>query len=152
MASCYKNHLYVQQEWIDENFLASTHVGTPDPRKANPPQGQRLLVGWDFPRSLYEEGLTLLVTVRFWNNVQDVLFQPVDRRRSYAAFYFSNKDSTEDRRILTYRIQVLNARGAIIETWKHHFWTELIEIASSANRISSSVSSHPKQGSVIDTP
>lgn len=103
---------------------------------------------------MFEEGLTLVATVRFWNNSQDVFFKPVERRRSYAAFYFPNEDPESDRRILTYRIQVLNRRGEVVETWKHHFWTELIDIdsKSSAQRSSSSVSSQPKQGSVIDTP
>lgn len=129
-------------------------MGTPDPRQENPPEGQRLLVAWDFPRSLFEDRLTLLITVRLWDNTQDVLFKPVDRRRGYAAYYYSNKDPCIDRRILTYRVQVLNSKGEIIETWKHHFWTELIDVESlsSAQRSSPSVSSQPKQGSVIDTP
>jgi hypothetical protein len=128
LTGCYKNHLYVQQEWVDASFLASSHVGTPDPRQEHPPHGQRLLIAWDFPRSLFDEKLTLEITVRLWNNTQEVLLHPVERKRGYEALYFPNADPCDDRRILTYRIQVLNAEGTVLETWKHHFWTELIEI------------------------
>lgn len=141
-AGCYKNHLYVQQEWVDRNFLASTHIGTPDPRQECPPEGQRLLVAWRFPGYLFDEQLELVLTVRFWDNTEEVFYQPVEKTRSYAAFYFYHQ------RILTYRIQVVNREGEIVETWEHHFWTELIDI----DRRRVSVSSQPRQGSVIETP
>ncbi len=128
LAGCYKNHLYVQQEWVDRNFLASSRIDTPDPRQQCPPEGQRLLVSWDFPKSLFKEELTLLVTVRLWDNTQDVLFHKMERKRDYAAFFFPNDKPGSDRRILTYRVQVLNGSGEVVETWNHHFWTELIDI------------------------
>ena len=148
-AGCYKNHLYVQQEWVDRNFLASTHVGTPDPRQANPPEGQRLLIAWDFPRSLFQTGLTIVATIRFWGEEQIVEKLPLARKRGYKAYFFPN------RKILTYRVQVVDAKGAVVEVWNHQFWTELIEVGDKthdAERSSSSVSSQPMQESVIDTP
>ncbi len=141
----------MQQEWVDRNFLASSHVGTPDPRQAHPPQGQRILTRWDFPRSLFEKQLTLVLTVRFWDNTQEVLSRPLDRRRDFIAFYFPAAE--KERRILTYRLQVLSAEGEVIETWKHQFWTELIDIdLSNAQRRIDSVSFQPKHASVIETP
>ena len=101
---------------------------TPDPRQADPPQGQRLLVSWDFPRSVFKDHLTLVATVRFWNNTQTVLTHPIERKRDYTAFYFPNKDPDIDRRILTYRVQVFTGDGRLLETWEHHFWTELIDV------------------------
>src|SRR5207245_514460 len=88
LAGCYKNHLYVQQEWVDRNFLASTKVGTPDPRQADPPQGQRLLVSWRFPDNLFYQGLGLVLTVRFWDEEEKVIQHPVERAWGYAAFNF----------------------------------------------------------------
>lgn len=113
---------------MDVNFLASSHVGTPDPRRDDPPEGQRLLIGWNFPRCMVEDGLVLWITVRLWDNTQDFVVQPIDRKRGSAAFYYPNKDDCIDRRILTYKIEVLTSSGFLIETWKHHFWTELIEM------------------------
>jgi len=124
--SCYKGHLYVQQEWIDRDFLASTHVGTPDPRQERPPDGQRLLVSWRFPKCLYDQQLTLAITVRFWDNKEEVILQPVKRQLSYTALYFPKREGQG--KILTYKIDVVNSEGGIVETWEHHFWTELIDI------------------------
>lgn len=121
LASCSKNHLYVQQMCVDRNYLASTHVGTPDPRQDRPPHGQRLLVNWRFPSELFDQGLTLILTVRFWDQKEEEIIQPVEKKWSYKEFYFPLK-------LLTYRIQVMNSCNEIVETWEHQLWTELIEI------------------------
>ena len=149
LSGCYRHHLYVQQEWVDRNFLASTRVGTPDSRQTDPPEGQRLLIAWDFPLSQFQRSLTMLVTVRFWNDKQQTLSFPLDRKRGCTAYFFSKE------KILTYLVQVITQDGKIIETWKHHFWTELITVGDSkadASSSSSSVSSQPMQGSVIEHP
>lgn len=149
VAGCYRHHLYVQQEWVDKNFLASTHVGTPDPRQAHPPEGQRLLIGWDFPRSIFQKELTLAVSVRFWDDTQKEISYALTKKRGYKAYFFPNE------KILTYRVQVISKEKQVIETWKHHFWTELIKVGESSRNASSSqssVSSQPIQGSVIDKP
>ena len=121
-SSCYRNHLYVQQEWVDRNFLASSHVNTPDPRQSEPPEGQRLLIAWDFPRSIFLKDLSFAVTVRFWDDTQQEIVDPIQRKRGYQAFYFPKK------KILTYRVQVVSKEKEVIETWKHQFWTERIDI------------------------
>lgn len=133
----------MQQEWVDRNFLASTHVGTPDPRQCNPPEGQRLLLAWDFPKSLYSCGLSLALTVRFWDEEQIVQTLPLLRRRGTRALFFQGK------KILTYRVDVITANGEILESWLHQFWTELIDVGK---RRSSSVSSQPMHESVIERP
>lgn len=139
-SSCYKGHLYVQQEWVDRNFLASSKVHTPDPRQDKPFDGQRLLVAWRFPSNLVNYGLSLFLTVRFWDNVEEEICYPIRKGYGTKAFCFLG------RRILTYKIDVVNSEGDVIEVWEHQFWTKLID------RSSASVSSQPKQGSVIETP
>jgi hypothetical protein len=147
LSGCYKNHLYVQQEWVDEKYLASTRVHTPDPRQANPPKGQKLLVKWDFPKSQFDLRLTLLITVRFWDHSEQVFIRPVERRRDFIDLHFN------DLQILTYKVEVFTQSKELLEVWKHHFWTELIDVrADSPRKRSSSVSSQPRQGSVIETP
>lgn len=144
----------MQQEWVDANFLASSKVHTPDPRMEHPPKGQRLIIAWDFPKSLFQEDLTMVATVRLWDNTQTVIRKQVERKRDATALFFANDQEGIDRRILTYLVQMVNREGQVVEKWEHHFWTELIDIdnCSSAQRMSSSVSSQPMQESVIDTP
>ncbi len=141
---CYKNYLYVQQEWIDREFLASSKVNTPDPRQAHPPEGQRLLVSWDFPKSVFSEGLDLHLTVRFWDNTEQYFTQALERKRDIATFYFPSEKHNGDKKILTYLLEVKNQSGETVQVWKHHFWTRLIQINNAA------VSANDKQGSVID--
>jgi hypothetical protein len=128
LTACYKNGLYVQQEWIDEKFLASSHVNTPDPRTEHPPKGQRLLISWDFPRSIYLQKLSLFLTVRFMDQQQKVYFMPLKHKRGVESFYFPNLNGDLQKRILTYKVVVLNEKGEEVAIWKHHFWTNLIEV------------------------
>lgn len=146
---------------MDRQFLASSKVGTPDPRQEHPFIGQRLIVAWDFPKSLFTRGLVLVTTVRFWDNTEEVLCVPMDRKRDVEAFFFLKSDETLDHRILTYRVQVFDREGILVEKWEHHFWTTLIdvgssiepdEMSSSAHEINCSVSSQPMQESVMETP
>lgn len=101
-----------------------------------------MLVAWRFPKYMIDEQLKLVLTVRFWDNSEEVLTRAMEKSRSYEAFDFFGQ------RVLTYRIQVMDVENCVVETWEHHFWTKLIDI----DRSRVSVSSHPKQGSVIDTP
>lgn len=128
LAGCYKNHLYVQQERVDPTFLASSRIGTPDPRQERPPQGQRLLIAWHFPRSLFQRHLSLVATVRLWDQTEEVFTYPVEKKWGSTALYFSNDCAGVDRRILTYRVQVVARDGEVVEVWEHHFWTHLIDI------------------------
>lgn len=141
-AGCYKEHLYVQQEWLDRNYLASSYVNTPDPRQESPPTGHRLLIAWRFPSNLVNYGLNLCLRVRFWDQVEEEIERPICKSHGHFAFNFL------DQKILTYRIEVKNQAGEVVEVWEHHFWTKLIDV----DRRSSSVSSQPKQGSVMETP
>ncbi|HEV7738168.1 MAG TPA: hypothetical protein VGO47_12460, partial [Chlamydiales bacterium] len=89
----------MQQEWLDVNFLASSRIGTPDPRQENPPCGQRLLIAWCFPEDLFRQDLTLQITVRLWDSseVQEQLV--VESKQSHKALFFPS--TSQERRILT---------------------------------------------------
>lgn len=126
---------------MDANFLASSKVQTPDPRKENPPKGQRLIVAWDLPKSLFTPPMTLATTVRFWDQEEEVIAYPMERRRDATAFFFENK------RILTYRVQVINANGSLVKEWEHHFWTKRIVVERD-----NSLSHQMMQESVVDAP
>ena len=141
-SGCYKNHLYVQQEWVDHSFLASSHVDTPDPRQEEPMHGERLLIGWKFPNNLFSENLDLVITVRFWDLEEEQIFHKIKKSWGHLACNFFTKN------ILTYQVQVYNKQGELISNWQHHFWTRIIDV----DRMSVSVSSQPRQASVMETP
>lgn len=128
ITSCYKNYLYVHHEKMDSTYLASSHVGTPDPRKKHPPEGQRISIAWDFPLSVYRENLTLITTVRFWDNKQDVFVCKIPRKRGYVCYKFQDDTENKAKKILTYKVDVFNEDGILVDQWKHQFWKELIKI------------------------
>ncbi len=134
------SYLYVQQETVDICYLASYKVDTPDPQLENPPEGQNLLIAWSFPKSVFDQTLTIELNMRLWSNKEQIYQIAVDRKRDVTALFFPQSDP-----ILTYQIHVLNGAGKVVETWDHQFWTPLIET-------NSTVSSQPKHGSVIETP
>ena len=115
-------------ENVQEDFLASEWVNTPDYRKEDPPIGQRVVVYWHFPSELYSQDLTLALTVRFWDNTQIEERYHLGRSFGEKSFFFSNKTKEKKKSILTYRLQAISKEGKIVETWKHQFWTELIDI------------------------
>ena len=96
----------------------------------------------------------MVATVRLWDQTEEVFRIPIERKRDVTALFFQNNKRSQDRTILTYRVQIFAESGEVVEVWEHHFWTELIDLdkTSSAQRMRDSVSSHPMQESVIETP
>ena len=125
--SCYKTHIFVQQEWVDDSFLASSYMHTPDPRKKNPPFGQKILIKWDYPLSMFKEKLSLVLTVRFWNNTEKKIILFLNKKRGYTSCFFPNKEKSKNNEILTYRIETFNGENELVEGWYHQLWTELID-------------------------
>ncbi|OGN61835.1 MAG: hypothetical protein A3F40_02365 [Chlamydiae bacterium RIFCSPHIGHO2_12_FULL_27_8] len=131
LTSCFKNHLYVQHEKLDKNYLASTHIGSPDPRMKNPPSGQRISIAWDFPLSVFRnQELTLMLSVRFWDNTENLLVSKIERKRGYKIYKFQDDTIDKTKKILTYKVDVVNQDGKIVDVWKHQFWKKLIKINS----------------------
>ncbi len=134
LSSCYKDNLYVQQEWVDKNYLASSYVKTPDPRDNNPQIGQKIIISWDFPLSDYKKDLTIILYVRLWDQTQKELTYKIERKRGYTDFFFENKNREQNKKILTYRLDVVDKNNEIIRTWKHQLWTKQINIDKEENK------------------
>ncbi len=128
LASCTQHYFYVQQEKIDRNFLASSHIGTPDPRQENPTTGQRLLIRWNFPSEIFAKNLSLVTTVRFWDDQEVVLTEPIQRRTAFTTLFFASSPLEKEKRILTYRVQAISSQGEVVGWWEHPLWTPLISL------------------------
>jgi len=113
---------------MDANYLASSHVKTPDYRQKHPPDGQTLSIAWDFPLSIYRDNLNMILTVRFWDNKQDIFSNKLASKRGYVRYIFQDDSKDKSKKILTYKIDIFNEDGILIDEWKHQFWKELIEI------------------------
>lgn len=128
LTGCYRNNLLVIQRKVTPDYLASTHIGSPDPRRENPPCGQLLAVFWDFPSGNFCRGTHLVVTVRFWNNTEKVYKKYLAQRKGHFDLYFPHLSHEEEKKILTYKAEVFSGTGKLISSWKHHFWIKLIHL------------------------
>lgn len=125
---CSANHLYVQIEDIGLDYLASVYVKTPDFRQNCPPYGQKIHVLWNFPKNLYYQNLSINLKVRFWDNTEENVVYKINKRFGSSSFFFKNPLRAKQKNILTYRVQIVNGRGEVVEIWNHQLWTELINI------------------------
>lgn len=128
LTSCYKNHLYVQIENVDKNQLASSYIKSPDYRQKRNFYGQRVIIGWYFPKELFKKGLFVYLTVRFWDNKEVIKVFKVKKMHGIGSFYFPNKDRSKKNKILTYKVEVFTKEKELVDVWKHQFWTELIDV------------------------
>lgn len=125
---CSRNQLYVHIQNLDQNYLASSHVKTPDYRQKNPFIGQRLVVSWNISKETLKEGLSLYVTVRFFDNTQVIYKRKIKKQRGILGFYFENKDQEVRKKILTYKAEIYTKDMQLVKIWKHQFWINLIDV------------------------
>lgn len=162
--SCSTNHLSISQVKVDRTYLASTHAHTPDPRQANPPYGQMLIIDWNIPNQVFKKKPQIAVTIIFKNFTQEVICYPMHKSFGHKLYFLLNKEYEERKGILTYKAEIITDNKEIYKEWKHQLWVNLINIdheeehkeevaqsLSSAEQISSSVSDQSMQGSVIET-
>ncbi len=126
--SCEKYYLSVKRESVDQSKLASTYVGSPDPRQKNPPRGQELIMEWRLPRDFSHEKMTLVLDILYKNYTQETLSYPISRRRGVITYSLLGNDYQEKEGLLTYKAEIRDKEGVVIQEWKQQLWTELIVI------------------------
>ena len=127
-AGCGKYYLSVQQQWIDINYLASTQVRTPDPRRSNPPLGQMIIIDWKIPNALLKEKPYILLDLIFWDYTTQTLKIPIEHPLDYTTYELLNEEYEKKGGILTYKAAIANQDGTLFKEAKHQLWVNLIRI------------------------
>jgi hypothetical protein len=127
-SGCQQYYLSVCQEWVDVRYLASTHVGTPDPRQDHPPIGQMLILDWRIPKEIFKKKPEIVLDLILWNYTQRQIHIPVKRPMDFATYRLFNEEYDKTGGILTYKAQIVTQDGAIFREWKHQLWVNLITI------------------------
>jgi hypothetical protein len=123
---CCPHRLTVQTQILNEEYLASYTVGTPDPRIECPDIGERLLIQWSLTSCQFKErNLMLFLKVRFRNHQEKEIQVPIQERRGVYLYNLINEDYCQSGGILTYVTEIRSQEG-IVACWKHPLWTELI--------------------------
>lgn len=128
LVSCEKYYLTVKREYIDQSVLASTFVGSPDPRQNDPPKGQELIIEWRLAPGALDQKLVLVLKVLYRDYTQETFFYPVDRRRGVVTYYLLNDEHKQRRGFLTYKAEITTLEGAVVHKWQQKLWTDLIAI------------------------
>jgi hypothetical protein len=130
---CHGKHLSVCQQLIDRNYLASTHVRTPDPKQDNPPFGQLIIVNWWIPERVLENHAVLKIDIVYWNYTQETIAIPLTKRWGHHQVFLLDKEFEEKKGFLTYRAFVETQDGEVFAEWKHQLWVNLITIDEMQN-------------------
>ncbi len=149
----------MRRQKVDNTYLASTHVGSPDPRQECPPCGQMVVVEWWVPRELLCCNPKVCLHLLFWDFTDRTVVFPIDRRIGYETYFVIGEDFATTCGLISYKAEIVTEDGSIFRDWKHQLWVDLIQIeeesneeCSSTERSSCSVSAQSMQGSVIDIP
>ncbi len=129
LATSCSQKLSIRSEYLTDASLASSHVGTPDPRRGCPLIGQQLIVSWRIPSALWHgQELSLDSTVRFRNNEEWHKIVTADRPIGTFIYQIQDDDFLKKGGILTYKVLLLED-GVLTETWLHPLWQERIKIS-----------------------
>jgi hypothetical protein len=127
LGSCQSRILTVQTEYLSHENLASFHVGTPDPRLANPPLGQKLIVSWKFRYYCPQVNYDLIVKIRFKDGELVERIIPVTCPKGTYVYALLNDDYFKRGGFKTY-VASIGIDGEIMEEWRHQLWVNVIEI------------------------
>lgn len=127
LGSCTLHRLDVQTQYLTPDYLASNHIGTPDPRRYEPLIGQRLLIQWSLTdEQLCNQELLLYLIVRFRDRQEEKIWIPVTSKRGTYLFNVDADRFIETKGVLTYYAQIQSST-TVLACWKHPLWVELIQ-------------------------
>jgi hypothetical protein len=130
---CQNQRLIVETRYLGRNTLASTVVGTPDPRQRCPTTGQELYVTWRLPEEFASyDNLYLLMTLRYGNREENCVRIPVNRFRGCYVYCLCDNEYWDVCGILTYKVDLYSGE-CLLDTWHHQVWSELINFDECEN-------------------
>ncbi len=122
------HYVEVKRQKINAGYLASTSVGSPDPRQENPPLGEMLIIDWQVPLHLITKNPKLKLYVIYWDNEESEYAWPLKRWKGYRTFSVLNEEFVHTGGLLTYRAEIVTEDGKVYREWKHQLWVNLIKM------------------------
>lgn len=146
LCGCQQRVLNVIQMKLEPTYLASTHVGSPDPRV--PPRGQMIVAEWWLPKGVLQFSPVLRLHILYNDLSTETVEYSIDRRIGYETYSLVDCAFKETAGFLSYMAEIVTEEGQVEAEWKHQLWVRLIDV----DEMSSAVEAKSKQGSVIETP
>lgn len=126
---CRPYYLTVMQEWVDVRYLASTHVGTPDPRQEHPPMGQKLILDWRIPKEILKKHPEVVLDLILWDYTTRQIRIPIKHGMDFKTYRLFNEEYEKTGGILTYKAEIVTEDGEVFREWKHQLWVNLITVS-----------------------
>lgn len=123
LGGCSKAALSVRSEAIHPEYLASLHVGTPDPFQ-EAFCGQQIIVQWSFPE--IREPLSLLFSFILGNHTFEQVCIPLNASEGYYIYRLLGSAFREKGGILSYKVEVLTGSKKLA-CWQQQSWVEWID-------------------------
>lgn len=126
-SSCTLYRLNVQTQYLSHEYLASYHVGTPDPHLYDPIIGQRLLIEWSLcAEEFRDQEIFLFIKIRFRNHGEQEIKFPISSKRGTYLYHLANQAYFKSGGILTYYVEIRSS-SCVLASWKHPLWADLIK-------------------------
>jgi hypothetical protein len=138
LTGCQQKILYVYQQKVDPKYLASTNVGSPDPRES--PKGQMIVAEWWLPKSVFATNPSIRFHILFHNYSEEIEQFPIDTRMGSKTYWVINKKFDQTKGLLAYRVEIITAEGEVLTDWEHQLWVRLINAGADTDLMSSAVS------------
>ena len=135
LSGCQKYYLSLTDQNINVDYLASTHVATPDKRQHNPPYGQMIVMDWRVPKDVLDKAPTLDLYVIYGNYTEQKFHYPIETRMGFKTYKDLNQEFVDKKGIIAYRAEIRLSDGSIYKSWKHQLWAELITIDEPASPV-----------------
>lgn len=126
-ASCTHEHLYVRNDYLTPETLASTQVGAPDYRRECPSIGQRIMIYWDLPPECMDGEVELVLHLRYRNSEYNIIRRPIRKARDSYVYSVLDDDYCYTQGVLTFKVEVQVDRY-VAYRWRHQIWVQPIEI------------------------
>lgn len=126
LTSCQKYYVDVCRQKIGRQTLASTFVGSPDPRQKSPPKGENLILEWHVPKESLKENLKLVLNVVYQDRTQATFTHALHHRSGTWVYSLVDQEYMKKKGIFSYQVKVVTADEQSLYSWKHRMWVEII--------------------------
>jgi hypothetical protein len=119
LCSCSSDsRIWVQTQRLDESYLASSFVGSPNPLQKGF-RGTQIVISWAIPREKFAPDLSLILEARFDDlSCKSFKFCLGQSRGSLT------NDFLDTPNVLSYKVQIVSPLGGVIASWSHPLWVD----------------------------
>ena len=123
---CTTGYIQVEKIKTEKRTYASRFANTPDPRRLNPPKGEKLYVNWSIPLEFRDGQYRIKVDIVYRNLSRETFLFPVKRRAGARIIELVGDEFKEKKGYLVYKFEIIDLDGEVISDYTHRMWVDII--------------------------